>query len=112
MSAHVRNGQLSWTPNGRRETPRDWQIMPEFPDSKELLDKDPPPLPLNNEKPASKHEYLGTQYRLYRCEGTELLRRGIASYRNNFKSLATDAFVYTQVCTQEPTVLASSRNFS
>ena len=71
--------------------------MPELPTADELLAKEQPFLPPNNDIPVSKDEYLERQYWLYRFEGTELLRRAITSYRNNFRSLDNDAFVYTQV---------------
>lgn len=73
--------------------------MSELPKAGELLAREPPFLPQNNGETKSNKDYLEIQYRQYRFEGAELLRRVVSSYRDNDESYAHETFVYTQVCT-------------
>lgn len=73
--------------------------MPELPSAAEVMAKEPPDLPSNIVKgqDISKQDYLGIQYKLYRYEGVEHLRRAVAVYASGDEAWKQQAFVYTQV---------------
>lgn len=79
---------------------KSWQRSPEIPTAEELTRMDPPPLPgaVPAGQPISKDEYLETQYRLQRYEGTELLRRAVTQFRDHPEMLETsETYIYSQV---------------
>lgn len=69
--------------NAAIQPPRDWRQMPEVPDAEEFMSNEPPRLPLNDSeaRPQLRDQFLETQYRLYRYEATETLRRAIQTLR-------------------------------
>lgn len=69
--------------NAAIQPPRDWRQMPEVPDAEEFMSNEPPRLPLNDfeARPQLRDQFLETQYRLYRYEATETLRRAIQTLR-------------------------------
>lgn len=80
----------------------DWQLLPEFPTSAEIMNPDNPipelrPFPIKRCW-ESKHEYVETLYKILRVEGTENLRSSV----NNFKAAPNmndddNTCVYTKV---------------
>lgn len=72
--------------------------MPELPSPEELMARQPPELPPNITpgQVMTKDEYLETQYRLYRHDGTEHLRRAITAFASN-SDWEREAFVYNKV---------------
>jgi hypothetical protein len=75
--------------------------LPEIPTAEELLTEKDPEILIKpvNPQPASKAEYLETQYRLCRVEATELIRRAIRRFRSDEAVVDTNDFhIYTQVC--------------
>jgi hypothetical protein len=78
----------------------DWQLSPELPVSQEIMAREPPPLPqVSWEDAPNKREYLETQYRLNRIEGTELLRRAVNQIRDTPQMTEdSDFYIYTQAC--------------
>ncbi|KFG79109.1 hypothetical protein MANI_020809 [Metarhizium anisopliae] len=69
--------------NAAIQPPRDWRQMPEVPDAEEFMSNEPPRLPFNDSeaRPQLRDQFLETQYRLYRYEATETLRRAIQTLR-------------------------------
>ncbi|EFY85723.1 hypothetical protein MAC_08262 [Metarhizium acridum CQMa 102] len=69
--------------NAAIQPPRDWRQMPDVPDAEEFMSSEPPRLPLNDfeARPQLRDQFLETQYRLYRYEATETLRRAIQTLR-------------------------------
>lgn len=101
ISYHVRNSQLTWRPEKADgpKRPNGWQESPELPTAIELLAQEPATLPYSfGQLSLSKRAHLEAQYQLCRVEGTEMLRRAIALYRDDPKSIDSPGhFVYTKV---------------
>lgn len=98
ITSHVNEWQLKYSLPG--QTLEGWRASPELPLARELMAEVPPAIPNNPvDRPwPSKDEYLATQYRLQRFEGTELLRQTVRKYREHPEMMEEqDSYIYTQV---------------
>ncbi|KAF5678483.1 nonsense-mediated mRNA decay protein [Fusarium heterosporum] len=81
-----------------------WKDAPEFPQPRDLMTVDPPPLPAgpSSEQLFDKNAYLQFQYCLNRFEGTELLRRAVNRFKYDptMREDDNDFYIYTQVHVQ------------
>lgn len=102
----MKNGQI----DDAEDSSHGWRSTPQLPTGAELMATETPELPPNNANPpASKERYLDTQYRLYRCEGTELLRQAISDFRQNPGGMESSKYrIYTQVGTMRPPSLSTA----
>lgn len=96
ISFHLRKEYL----NVNDGSDASWRNLPEIPTAEELLTKEDPEILIKavDPQPASKSEYLETQYRICRVEATELIRRAIRLYQGDTTITDSNDFhVYTQV---------------